>query len=761
MSEADTATVAKMIAAGLRFLCPGIAGAPQLCELRSLKFADGKRSRTAYFMLPGQADEMAAAALEMEEKHPKGIYWTINPVRGDMAEARASAKDEDMDRRRFFLIDIDPDREADTSSTDEEKDVAWRMVNLIADGLAAMGFARPIICDSANGYHLLYAIDLPNDEVHRVMLRALLYAIDERLGIAGAKIDKSVFNASRIARLYGTLARKGDDTPERPHRRSRILSSPPDVEATRARNNAAILATYSQLVQLEEMRTGRPDRTAEKVAKAEAKKPRPATGTPLGDDFDARATWLWILGPHGWKVDRVNSDGETHWTRPGKKDGTSATTGHCVGADGADLLHVFSDADQVAPLEPGRNYGKFRAYAILNHGGDYKLAAAALARLGYGTPAGLLAMDRQRHGELPEEALGPVIPATLAAPPEEDDSDVPFPMKASELMSKDFPEVVCVIDEILPVGLNLLAGRPKKGKSWLALLMALRVAAGESVLDRRAHQGDVYYMALEDSQRRIHSRIGQLRAQSNGGNGFPPGTLDRLCVSYSGDVRADDLRPIRKWARNVERPQLIIVDTLQKLRPPAKRSGDDYAADYAFLARLQEIAFVYNCAVLVIHHTRKVQSEDDPFVEVSGSTGLTGAPDTVLIMRLAAKSEEAKKGEPRDGTLFVTGRDIEEQNLDIRFQNGVWAIGGEGSRVKKRDTGKRDEAAEFILAYLRRAGQAVYWTDILAEIRRLDAAGQPAPNKDTTKNARDHLINTNAIRMDQQNGRQSLSLPLE
>ena len=108
-----------------------------------------------------------------------------------------------------------------------------------------------------------------------------------------------------------------------------------------------------------------------------------AKGDRPGDEFNRRATWAEVLEPHGWKVESASGD-VTHWTRPGKGRGTSATTGKCTSELGGDLLYVFSsNAD---PLEPDRAYSKFSAFAVLEHAGDFGAAAKAVVGRGYVVP---------------------------------------------------------------------------------------------------------------------------------------------------------------------------------------------------------------------------------------------------------------------------------------------------------------------------------------------------------------------------------------
>jgi hypothetical protein len=91
--------------------------------------------------------------------------------------------------------------------------------------LAAQGWSTPIIADSGNGYHLLYPIDLPNDDASRKLIERTLKALDGLFGDESVDFDVKNFNAARIWKLYGTLARKGDPVPERPHRVARMLEA--------------------------------------------------------------------------------------------------------------------------------------------------------------------------------------------------------------------------------------------------------------------------------------------------------------------------------------------------------------------------------------------------------------------------------------------------------------------------------------------------------------------------------------------------------
>lgn len=208
----------------------------QVIELRIPK-VDGRRNHTA----AGYFDDWGALAKEGAKWSGRaaGVYITLNPVdRALLARAANRVKDwtdfatgdDDITRRLCFLIDADPERASGISSTDEEHEMALARSLAIQSWLTDQGWPQPLRADSGNGGHLVYGIDLPNDPEATLLLQRCLQAINAEWGDEVVKIDTTVYNASRISKLYGTAACKGDSTPERPHRLSRILSAPETLE---------------------------------------------------------------------------------------------------------------------------------------------------------------------------------------------------------------------------------------------------------------------------------------------------------------------------------------------------------------------------------------------------------------------------------------------------------------------------------------------------------------------------------------------------
>jgi hypothetical protein len=208
----------------------------QVVELRAI-FKNG-RVDSGYFDDFSLLAE-AAAALD-RRTDVSGVYWTLNPVNPDClhraknhvrewaskGKGGAATSDAEILERRLMLIDLDgANRPSGISATHEELKAAKKKAIRIAKFFAARNWDNPIVAMSGNGYHLLYRIKLDNDRLNAELVRRMLSSVAVFFDDESVKIDTSVFNASRICKVYGTMARKGDDTLERPHRRSALLGT--------------------------------------------------------------------------------------------------------------------------------------------------------------------------------------------------------------------------------------------------------------------------------------------------------------------------------------------------------------------------------------------------------------------------------------------------------------------------------------------------------------------------------------------------------
>ena len=194
-----------------------------LLEIRAPKPINGAAVWVKRFE-PTQLSAAVGAVVAADEAAKyQAIYCTLNPVKPIAGKA---AKDKDVVHRRRLLVDCDPVRPADTSATDDEHQSALERVVAIRDWLTEQGWPLPVVADSSNGGHLIYAIDLPNDKAADDLVHRCLKALKARFSDDAVGVDTTVKNASRITKIYGTVSRKGDNTPERPHRRSRLIEVP-------------------------------------------------------------------------------------------------------------------------------------------------------------------------------------------------------------------------------------------------------------------------------------------------------------------------------------------------------------------------------------------------------------------------------------------------------------------------------------------------------------------------------------------------------
>ncbi|HNJ81838.1 MAG TPA: hypothetical protein PLK38_09785, partial [Methanoregulaceae archaeon] len=206
-------------------------------ELRAIT---DQHVHSGYFNDP----DLLVKAAEILDALPEvqGIYLTLNEVDRALLSRRANrvkmklgrkdatTSDTDILRRRWLPIDLDPVRPSGVSSTDREHDAALERAEKIAAWLGEQGFPAPLRADSGNGAHLLYRIDLPNDEEAAGLIKSSLAVLDALFSDSTVTVDTANYNAARIWKLYGTTSRKGDHTADRPHRVSRLLSIPGDIE---------------------------------------------------------------------------------------------------------------------------------------------------------------------------------------------------------------------------------------------------------------------------------------------------------------------------------------------------------------------------------------------------------------------------------------------------------------------------------------------------------------------------------------------------
>lgn len=194
-----------------------------------------KGTVAGYFDNP---DAFSTAAETLDRVGAKGVYFTLNPVNPALlarasnrliAHPKHTTQDNDIVCIRWIPIDMDPVRPAGISSTDEEVKAAISKATAITFFLEEeMGFQKAVRGFSGNGVHLLYRIpDLPNTETNRNIIHQCINYLADRFSDETVDVDRKVVNPARIWKLFGTTGRKGDNTKDRPHRKSFLYDGQP------------------------------------------------------------------------------------------------------------------------------------------------------------------------------------------------------------------------------------------------------------------------------------------------------------------------------------------------------------------------------------------------------------------------------------------------------------------------------------------------------------------------------------------------------
>jgi DNA invertase Pin-like site-specific DNA recombinase len=299
----------------------------------------------------------------------------------------------------------------------------------------------------------------------------------------------------------------------------------------------------------------------------------------------------------------------------------------------------------------------------------------------------LLALDQEqaildelldREARAAEAALG-LAPRKVARARRKSDWTV------EELYAADLPKPKWIVPELLPTGLASLAGRPKLGKSWLALQLAAAVASGGRFLEREVEDGPVLFIALEDPPRRLRERLRCLRVE--------PGVPIRFYTEWPplspGAGGLEDLHHcLTEW-----QPRLVVIDTLA--RAFGRRiEWNSVRCATAALAGLQVVALEHDCCVLAVDHHRKPGALHDVIDDILGSTGKAAVIDTAWGLY--------KDRDKQSATLKVTGRDIDERELAVQFDGSTscwWYVG-------EVDRPVRTEAEELAYKALEELGEA-------------------------------------------------------
>lgn len=631
--------------------------------------------------LVGYFNDFVAAAnavVNNDNEGMAGFYSTINTVNPDllarfnnrMADARAGnfTKDAEVPFRNAVFIDIDPKRDAGISATEEEHQAAIRHAYVIDEAMQTFyGFPPACIIDSGNGAHLRWRTEvLPNDQDSLMLVKGFLSFTRELFAVPGLDLDKGNFNASRIARLPATIARKGENVPSlgRVYRMSSVLR-PGDAFAPLV--SRGMLSSLSRLPQVNGKHLTIP---IMKTRDVQAYKRMNDAALRRLDD------WVpYLLGDLAYRSGegfRIDSD---TLGRPLEEAISISPKG----------IKDFGVHDMGDATEGYRT--PVQLLAELRTNGDIR-AAAELLSLTLNIPA-------TEFGEAPISDF--VMPAALTG-----GEPIKYNLESmfvQGMADAEYEPTEWLINGLIPLQQYcMLHAQPKVGKSTMARQMAVAVAMGLPFMDREVTQGEVVYISYEENEARWRDGIKDAYDWMAKHEGITPTEADyrmlfdrvKLVIHTSKRKQfqtqaaeavqfprgVDGINEIKAWVEKHSDTRLVVMDPYEAV------FEDVFTKDIKKQHRYEGdlIKSIYreaNCSIVVIDHSKKEVLRSDPlYIDVLNSTsGTAQKPATAdMIISLSAlptvPTNEMFPGIPKGTKLAymrVSGRYIGEMTLKTEF----------------------------------------------------------------------------------------------
>lgn len=643
----------------------------ELFEIRIIGKGNRKRVISGYFT---DADTLIK---QFDTIDPRGVntYITINKVNEAcysreqhdcFRQTDSTTHDHEIDSYEWLFIDLDPKRIAEISSTDEELKSAENLANKVYTYMKSLGFHEPVRAMSGNGHHLLYKINLSNTEENKSLIERCLYNLAAMFNNELVKIDIINHNQARICKLYGTLAQKGASTSERPHRMSRLISVPEQIEV----NGISLLQSLAEELP-----------QVPKITKRTTK---------VTNEFDIE-NWM---SEHGLEPIRTESGMDcTIYPLancpfdPSHTNGDSKIFKYSNGAIAFKCHHnscrgkVWQDVRE--KLEPG-------AYDKQDDEQDRAIDEGWQRHKQYLIVQKTDNIDQVKKG-LPK----------LSA------------ISAFDLQNKEFEERYYAVQNMIPEGETVIAAPPKTGKSWLMLDMCLKVAEGKPFLDFDTNMSDTLYLALEDGDSFEQERLNIVTG------GAPAPKNFHFVFNNVMPMNEGFLLQLEELLKQFPSVKVVVIDTLQFIKYRQGKSESAYECDYRTGRDLKKFAEDNHLAIVVVTHTTKMIHIEDEMSNVSGTNGVTGAADAVIVLSKEKRTDKEAK-------MFITGRKVRQTMHNINFDDSAcrWNYVGVAESVD-RDQREREEREnlyynskirEAVIEIAENLGEEPFWRGRAGEL---------------------------------------------
>ncbi len=620
----------------------------ELFEIRIIAKGARKRVISGYFT---DADTLIKA-LDTIDPRNTNMYITINAVNEAcysreqhdcFRQTDATTHDHEIDSYEWFFIDLDPKRLSEISSSNEELKCSKVLADKVYEYLKDFGFSEPVRALSGNGYHLLYKIDLPNTEENKKLIERCLTVLADMFNTDKVKIDEVNHNQSRICKLYGTLAQKGSNTTDRPHRMSKLTQVPKAIEV----NDIEILKKLASELP---------------APPVQQTKGRPAAYTS-NNTFDLEQ-WMDEFGLYPIRkdqgagcviyplqecpFDRSHTNGDSkifHYD-----NGAIAFKCHhnsCRGYRWQDVREKFEpgvydgEDDEEITKRITEGWKQHKQYVVVTKTDDIEEVKKGLPKL--------------------------------------------TAISAHDLQNMVFDEKYYAVADMIPEGETVIAAPPKTGKSWLMLDMCLQVAKGEPFLGFETKRSDTLYLALEDGDSFEQERLNIVLSGQQAPNNFHFVFNNVMPMNEGFLLQLDELL---EQHPNIK---VVVIDTLHFIKYRQGKSESAYECDYRTGRDLKEYAEKHKIAIIVVTHTTKMIHIEDDMANVSGTNGVTGAADAVIVLGKEKRMDKEAK-------MFITGRKVRQSMHNIRFDDTScrWGYVGvfEPSEKDQREQEERETLYE-------------------------------------------------------------------
>lgn len=618
----------------------------ELFEVRIIQKGNNrKKTISGYF----RDAETLINALDTIDPRGSNFYLTINKVNEACYDREqhdcfrvtdVSTHDYEIDEYQWLFIDLDPERISEVSSTDEELEEAVKLADKVYTYMKESGFKEPVRALSGNGAHLLYRVQLSNTDENKALMLKCLNALALIFNNSKVKIDEVNHNQSRVCKLYGTLAQKGSNTDRRKHRFSRITSAPEKIEVNSRELLESLAAELPEVPKTEKRKTVQTDFNLEDWMYDHGLEP---IGKGSGIDCD-----IYPLAECPFDHSHKNGDSKIfHYS-----NGAIAFKCHHNSCRG------YKWQDVREKLEPG-------AYDDKDEETNRRI----------------------EEGWKQHKAIMQYVTVTKTADVEEVKKNLPVLnlINSFDLQSKEFGERYYAVDDLIPEGETIIAAPPKTGKSWLMLDMCIRIAKGEPFLGFNTKQSDTLYLALEDGDSFEQERLNIVMNGEAAPKNFHFVFQDVMPMNEGFLIQIDEV--LKKFP-NIK---VIVIDTLQFIKYRQGKSESAYECDYRTGRDLKKYAEEHHLAIVVVTHTTKSIHIEDDMANVSGTNGVTGAADSIVVLSKESRTDT-------DAKMFIVGRKVRQSMHTIRFDDQCcrWNYVGIATPVNKD---KREQEEKEKLYY--------------------------------------------------------------